>query len=248
MLRRAIEISSWTAAAILAAGTAWAQSPDEAVFEVASVKVSPPGNSGLTSISPYGTTRFTASNVTLELLIELAFGVSDSQILSAPGWLSSQRYDLSVVAKGDTRLTYERLQAPLRALLAERFQLATHRGSKDTQGYALVAAKSGTKLEAAKSPASQPNILPKGLKAPGIPMAVLAGLLSRVTGRPVVDKTGLSGLYKIDLDYAPADGSDSSLPSVFTALQERLGLILEPEKVPVETLIIDRVERIPVEN
>ncbi len=76
-----------------------------------------------------------------------------------------------------------------------------------------------------------------------------AAMLSLPVGKPVVDKTGLKGDYDIKLDYAPPDaGADSSLPSIFTALQESLGLKLEPQFVPMKKLFIDRVEKVPAEN
>ena len=220
----------------------------EPAFEVASVKLTPPGSIGLTSIGPYGTGRFTATNVTLEVLVELAFGVNEQQIQSAPAWLGSERYDITAIARGGEKLTYEQLKRPLQGLLAERFKLATHRETKETQAYALVAAKDGAKLKASTVAKSKSMILPNGLRASAVPVATLAGMLALVTRRPVVDETGIAGTYDIKLDYVPADGGDSSLPSMFTALQEQAGLKLEPRKVPAEILIIDHVERVPVEN
>jgi uncharacterized protein (TIGR03435 family) len=250
MTRRAGTWCGAVAALLTAAGLEVRGQPQagEVSFEVASVRVTPPGSIGLTSISPYGTGRFTATNVTLQLLIELAFGVSESEIVSAPSWIDSQRYDVSVKAAGDAKITYEQLKAPMQALLTQRFHLATRRGSKEMAGYALVAAKGGTKLKESNGRASQPIILPKGLQGAGMSMATLAGMLARVVRRPVVDKTGMTGLYEIKLSYAPENGSDASLPSVFTALQEQLGLKLDSQKVTVETLVIDHVERTPVEN
>jgi uncharacterized protein (TIGR03435 family) len=182
------------------------------------------------------------------VLVELAFGVNERQIQSAPAWLASERYDITATAKGGEKLTHEQLKRPLQALLAERFKLATHRDTKETQGYALVAAKSGAKLKTSTNANPKPMILPNGLRASGVPIAALAGMLALVTRRPVVDESGITGTYDIKLDYAPADGGDSSLPSLFTALQEQAGLKLEPRKLPVEILVIDHVERVPVEN
>jgi len=79
-------------------------------------------------------------------------------------------------------------------------------------------------------------------------MGSLAAMLVGPTGRPVVDKTGIEGNFEFRLDYAPDGTADSPLPSIFTALQEQLGLKLEAQKVPVEMLVIDHVERVPTEN
>jgi uncharacterized protein (TIGR03435 family) len=235
------------AAAVLQMAALRGQS-GEVSFEAASVKMTPPGSIGMTSISPYGTGRFTATNVTMQVLIEMAFGVAEADIVGAPGWVESQHYDVSVKANGDVKLTYEQLKAPMQALLKERFQLTTHRGSKEAAGYALVAANGGAKLKQSKEKASQPIILPDRLQGSGMEIGTLAGMLARVVRRPVIDKTGIAGLYEIKLSYAPENAADTSLPSVFTALQQQLGLKLEPQKVPVETLVIDRIEKIPAEN
>ena len=79
-------------------------------------------------------------------------------------------------------------------------------------------------------------------------MVLLASMLGRPLDVPVVDKTGLKGIYEIDLKFAPEDGADSSLPSIFTAIQEQLGLRLESQKVPMQMLVIDRCQRVPMEN
>jgi uncharacterized protein (TIGR03435 family) len=225
-----------------------AQAAPELRFEVASVKATPQDRIGNTSISPYGTGRFSATNVTLELLIELAFGMRDDQIQGAPGWLASERYDVQAKAPDGVSLTYDQLHAPLQALLIQRFKLATHLGSKEVSGYALVLSKGGVTLKPGKPDKSQPMILPNGVQAASISMAMLAGMLTRVAGRPVVDKTGLSGNYNVKLRYAPANDPNSSLPSVFTALQEQAGLKLEPAKVPYDVVIIDHVERVPIQD
>jgi len=226
----------------------YSQSAPDLRFEVASVKATPQDRFGNTSISPYGTGRFTATNVTLEMLIELAFGMRDDQIQGAPGWLASEHYDLQAKAPDGVKLTYDELHAPLQTLLAERFKLATHCGSKEVSGYALVLAKGGVKLKEGKPGKTQPMILPNGVQAASIPIAVLAGMLTRVAGRPVVDKTGLSGNFNVKLQYAPANDPKSTLPSVFTALQEQAGLKLEATKVPYDVIIIDHVERVPIQD
>jgi uncharacterized protein (TIGR03435 family) len=86
-------------------------------------------------------------------------------------------------------------------------------------------------------------ILKGGLRADNISLKMLAAMLAGPAGRPVVDKTGIEGNFDVKLDYAPEGIADSSLPSIFTALQEQLGLKLVPQKVPVETLVVDRAEK-----
>lgn len=237
------------AVAGLLAIAATASPQDRPAFEVASVKVTPPASAGLTSISPYGTGRFTATNVTMELLISLAYGVSDSQIVGLPGRIASERYDVTAKAEAGVSLTYEELKPRLQLLLEQRFKLAVHREVKDTQGYALVAAKSGPKLKKAGPGAeARGTIFVRGLRHPSASMDTLAGMLARPLHRPVVNKTGIEGNYNIVLNYSQEGTADSSLPSIFMALQEQLGLKLESLMVPVEMLVIDHVESVPTEN
>ena len=217
-------------------------------LEVASVRLTPAGNLGFMSVSPFGSARFTATNATLEFLIEMAFGVEANKISGEPGWLGSDHYDVSAKAEGDRSLTYEQWKPLLQQLLAERFKLAIHHEMKDFSGYTLVVAKNGPKLQASTGAASQGYILPAGLRAPHASLDSLASMLMSPTGRPVVNETKIKGNYDIVLDYAAAGAADSPLPSIFTALQEQLGLKLEPQKVPVEILVIDHVERVPTEN
>lgn len=217
-------------------------------FEVASVRVTPPDRVGYTSISPSGAGTFAATNVTLEVLIGLAYGMDSNLISGKQNWLGSQSYDVSAKPEGAQGLSYEQLRPMLQKLLAERFKLRVHREVKDSSGYALVVAKDGPKLQATKGDPPRPMILKNGLRANNVSMETFASMLARPTGREVVDKTGLQGNFDFKLDYAPEGATDSSLPSIFTALQEQLGLKLTPQKVPVETLVIDWVERVPTEN
>jgi uncharacterized protein (TIGR03435 family) len=217
------------------------------VFEVASARLVPSGT-GLTSIGPYGKGRFTASNVSLEILIAMAFGVSSSQVVGGPGWMGSERYDVTAKPEAEVSLTYEELKPRLQQLLAQRFKLAVHRETKDARGYALVTTKSGPKLKQAASDAQGGFILPRGLRNPSATMDLLASMLARPLGCPVVNKTGIQGNFEIVLNYAPEGVAGSSLPSIFTAVREQLGLKLEAQTVPLETLVIDQVERVPAEN
>ena len=224
-----------------------AQAPT--TFEVASVRLSPPGGNGLTSFNYLGTTRFTATNISLPLLLQLAFGVDDYQILQKPSWSDSTLYDVSAKPEGETALTYEQLKPLLQQLLEQRFHLTVHHETKYFKGYALLVAKGGPKLQTSKGEANHhANILPNGLQGQNLSLQDLASLLSHPVGRPVVDKTGIQGSYDFKLDYSPNESTDSPLPSVFTALTEQLGLKLETQQVPVNMLVIDHVDREPTEN
>jgi uncharacterized protein (TIGR03435 family) len=224
-----------------------AQAVPSRSFEVASVRASQHG-CGMTSLSPWGGARFSVKNATMQLLLGIAFDVRPNQISTKLGWLGTQCYDVDAKPDGDTGLSYEEVKAPLQQLLAERFQLAFHREPKDVNGYALVVAKGGPRLQKGKGGSTSAYILPDGLRGEGLSMTTLAAMLASPVGQQVVDKTGITGSYEINLKFAPSGATESQYPSIFTAVQEQLGLRLEPQKVPVEMLVIDHLEKVSSEN
>jgi len=190
-------------------------------FEVASVKVT---SMDSFSISPYGLERFSIRSASMTLLITFAYGVGDDQISGGPGWRDSEYYDVTAKAEDGVKL-------------------AAHREMKQLPGYALMVATGGARLKRSeREAATLGSILPGGLRALSISMDSFAGMLARAVGRPVVNGTGLGGNYEIAIDYAPEAEADSSLPSIFTALQEQLGLRLQARTLPVESLVIDHAE------
>jgi uncharacterized protein (TIGR03435 family) len=228
------------------AGCLLAQTPG--AFEVASVKLIPPGESGLTFVSPSGSSAFTARNVTLQILISLAYGVDSDLVTGGLSWLESQQYDVNAKWEGDARLSYEQLRAPLQKLLAERFQLAVHKQTKEGSGYALIVAKGGPKLRETKGSSPHAYILKNGIDMMNESMDMLAGALRRPAHANVVNETGIKGSYDVKLNYAPEDEPNSNLPTLFTALREQLGLQLVSRKSPMEMVVVDRVEKVPAEN
>jgi uncharacterized protein (TIGR03435 family) len=217
-------------------------------FEVASVRISRASGTGTTSWSDPGGTTFTATNIPLRILVQMAYAVDEKQI-SGENLLGSEQYDVAAKPEGGGMLTSERLKPMLMSLLAERFALITHSGTKTVSGYALVIAKGGSKLHASAASREGKSAILRGRiigQAAGV--VVLASMLERPLGVPVVDKTGIGGTYDIDLKFAPEDGADSSLPSIFTAILEQLGLKLEPQKVPLQMLVIDHCRRVPTDN
>lgn len=216
-------------------------------FEVASVRLVG-ADHGNSFISPPGASQLTITNGSMTLLIVMAFGVDNNQIAAKPGWFDETYYDVKAKPNGSTGLTYEQLRPPLQQLLKQRFGLAVHHETKEVSGYALVVAKGGPKLSAGKESLATAYILSDGLRGASVSMQSLAAMLARPLGRPTVDKTGITGNYDIKLSYAPDGSTESTLPSIFTALQEQLGLRLEPQKVQLDMLVIDHAERVPTEN
>ena len=228
------------------AGLLCAQAPAPEKFEVASIKLTPP-DSCCFSMNPWGGATFTARNISMPVLVEMAFGVTDKQISNIES-LGRELYDVSAKPENGGALTFERSRPMLKALLEERFKLTAHRETKDVPGYVLSVAKGGPKLKPATVAAGQTMIVRGELIGPNAGMALFATMLESPLGKPVLDKTNLSGVYNIDLKFAPDGDTASTLPSIFTAIQEQLGLKLESQKVPFETLVIDHCDHIPTQN
>ncbi len=254
MRMRVVRAWMLVAASAASAAMAWAlpgqatNAGSSAEFEVASVRPVPANQQGYTSISPWGSDLFIARNIQLRLLINLAYDVDDRNIEGLSDKLGSRMFDVEARVSGEQKLSYEQMQPLLRNLLRERFHLAVHRASREEKGYALVVAKGGAKLKTGTSREGTATIVPTGLRGAGITMETLAGMLSRPLGSPVQDRTGLGGGYDVVLEYRTLDADDSSLPSIFTALQEQLGLKVIPAKVPVAILVVDHVDAEPTEQ
>jgi uncharacterized protein (TIGR03435 family) len=246
---------------LLALGGAVAQQ----TFEVASIKPNAASdNRIMIGIQPGG--RFTATGITVKHLIREAFNVRDFQISGGPGWIGSERYDVNAKAEGAAdRIPPEQLRPMLRALLEERFQLKVHEETREMPVYALVVAKNGPKLTASTSERGPMIRMGRGqLDVKKAPMTMLAQQLSQQLGRNVIDQTDLRGDYDFLLQWTPEPGqgggpfggppapdalpaADTSGPTLFTALQEQLGLRLESQRGSVPIIIIDRIEK-PTEN
>jgi len=223
--------------------------PKPQEFDVASIKPNLTGVGGgsFNTLSPG---RLDATNVSLRALVRFAFGVRDDQIAGGPAWFDTQKYD--VVAKVDSltaagSIPFEPL---VQTLLADRFRLKVHRETTQLPVFSLVVAKNGPRLVARSS--TEPGLIgmiPAGQGLTGrryskASMPVFVGQLGRIVGRSVIDNTGLAGEYDFTLVYARDEQPNN--PS-YTALQEQLGLKLEPAKGPVEIVVVDSAEK-PSEN
>jgi uncharacterized protein (TIGR03435 family) len=256
------------ALAISVSGELRAQSAG--VFEVASVKPNTSGADGI-GIDTQPGERLTVTNASLRNLITFGYRIQDNQLVGGPDWQRTARFD--VLAKAEKEGTTEELLAMLRPLLAERFKLVVHNESREMPVYALVATRTetGGQLKAADVDCSGlPGTGTRGcafsvrfgnIRGRGMPLARLAAVLSQFAGRIVVDRTDVSGPHDFDLTWTPdqfrgrqtatgeqpvqVDGAavDTNGPSLFTAIQEQLGLKLESTRAPVEVLVVDRAER-----
>jgi uncharacterized protein (TIGR03435 family) len=261
-------------------------------FEVASVKPMPearaPQQAGM---QPGG--RLFASNAPARLLIRVAYGLEEYQLIGGPDWMNSARFEVS--ASAGREATRDEMLAMLRALLADRFSLRSHRETRELPVFHLTVARADRGFGQGMQPSGEmcaPVTLPTGVPmppppppgianvtplgtgirlqcpsmfAPGwisarrVPMALVADRLSALTGRPVIDRTGVEGLFDLDLFYTPDPGMGPNAaggppatgvpdaPALVTAIQEQLGLKLEGARGPVPVLVVDSIS-LPTEN
>ena len=220
-------------------------------FEVASIKPRT-GDISFSQDPIVRGSRVVGTACTVLDLVTNAYGVRYDQVTGGPSWLRADHFDIEAKAPGDVPPTPEQAKLMMRKLLATRFGLRLHEEAKDSPVYFLVTAKSGPKLKA-----SSPDELGGGFTratAKGMhmedkkgTMEKLAVQLSNSAGRPVLDKTGLAGVYDYTLDWFPANripDPDSVVPSLFKAVQEQLGLRLESGTAPQVVIVIDSVERL----
>jgi uncharacterized protein (TIGR03435 family) len=189
--------------------------------------------------------QLTIANAPLQRIAGAAFSIGEDRIdslLTGPNWMTTECYDIT--AKLPAGATAAQLPAMLQALLAARFGMSFHRETRDVPAYALVLAKSGLKAQPAKAGGrSGFRIRPNHIESESATMAGLTDKLSRLADRPVVDKTNLTGSYAFQLDWEPDPGQ-----SLYTAIQEQLGLKLEAQKEPMEVVVIDQISKLPTQN
>jgi uncharacterized protein (TIGR03435 family) len=213
-------------------------------FEVASVKVSTSPDDGFANVD-ITPGAITIRNYTLRACIRTAYQVKDYQISGGPKWLDHDRYDINAKASGPANS--QQLLLMLQALLAERFKLVVHRETRSFQGYELVVAKSGLKLKAVGSEADRSiNSRPGVITAKATSLALLGHWLARILDAPVLDSTGISDVFDFKLEWTPDDApqaADNQGLSIFAALQDQLGLKLEPRKTPLEMIVVGSAEK-----
>jgi uncharacterized protein (TIGR03435 family) len=275
-----IKFASMSLAVIVALAVGIDAQDGNRKFEVASIKPNKSGSNRV-NLNPLPGGRFTAVNVSVMDLVAAAYGTGlpfpRSSILSAPAWMSRDRFD--IVAKAEGNPTVDEVARMLRPLLADRFRLSLHEESRERSIYTLTFARSDKALGTGLRPTSRDCLGPRELNEPvpagcdmvsvpgvfvahGRPIAVLAMLLSSWVEdhRVVRDQTALTGAFDFDLHWTPErmpvvppDASaelaqalrsvEANGPSLFTALQEQLGLRLVPGKDQEQVLVIDHVEQ-----
>jgi uncharacterized protein (TIGR03435 family) len=281
---RAKTVPNFAAIALVAIPFLSQAQTQKPAFEVASVK--PNGSGGLRvrmEIQPGG--RFTATNVSLRMLITNAYQLFNYQIANGPDWVEKDRWDVAAkAAEGTIRTSAARspgvpgdTQVLLQALIEDRYKLKAHKQTRNLPVYNLVVSKGGVKMKLSdnQTPPARPdnadfpqpywgeaiprgNVMmgPSNIHATGITAAELSRSLSLALGHQVVNRTMLKGLYDISLEWTPDIGQPMDIydptlpfpsypnaPSIYTAIEERLGLRLVSAKGAVDVLVIDSVQK-----
>jgi uncharacterized protein (TIGR03435 family) len=234
------------------------------VFEVAAVKRSANLDAGGSlGLLPGG--RFRAVNFDARTFVAIAYRtnpprtLAPSQIVGAPEWMSIERYEINAKISPELAATMDRnpllMPALLRSLLEDRFKLKTHMEVREMPVFELVLARKdstlGPQMHSSTIDCQKDRSKCRigggtgRFTGTSVTLETLATMLTKPAGRLVFDRTGLRGLFDVDLEWAEEAGSDK--PSIFAAVQEQLGLKLEAVREPVDVVVIDHVER-PVED
>jgi uncharacterized protein (TIGR03435 family) len=246
--------------------------PVQPAFEAATVKPNHTTDPGVYSRFEGLTVALT--NLTLKRMIVFAYQVRDFQATGGPNWIDSDHFDIEAKTSPDASVLQKLLM--VQTLMKDRFQLTLHRATKDFPIYNLIVAKGGLKIRPLPEdtcvrpdpsrpgpPTGKPrdgscggSFGPTTIRHGSATMADMVTMLSVVLGRTVVDKTGVTGQFTVQLAFAPVDpsasqntdrGTSSDAPSIFTALQDQLGLRLDSARGPVEVLVVDHAEK-PSDN
>jgi bla regulator protein BlaR1 len=233
-------------------------------FEVASIKPNKASDDRMMfMMTPDG---LSATGTPMGMILRQAFGVEDDRIFGKPGWVQQDKFDVQAkVEAADAptlkKLTPDQRFSMLLPVLEERLNLKYHHETREMPVYMLVTARGGTKLkptapdvpnaaiaQGANSGPMRHSLLlndPGHLESRGTNLDLLVHELSQTLGRTVINKTGLTGNYDYTLSWTPENGppTDTTGPSLFTAIQEQLGLRLEAEKEPVEVVVIDHIDK-----
>jgi uncharacterized protein (TIGR03435 family) len=223
-------------------------------FDVATIKRSDP-NSTYNSGFHLNGRHISCTKETLASIFSVAYGIHVKQIVNAPDWLSKDRYDIDGISDTQSEPTLPQMQGMYRKLLADRFHLIFHPETRQLPIYALIVTKGGPRLAPLKpgestNEDSWTNGAVRTMELTATPMPVFAIDLDFFLERPVIDQTHLQGSYDFMLKWTSDDSKladPDQPPSLFTAIQEQLGLKLEAVKGPAEVYVIDHAER-PSDN
>ncbi|HXW54959.1 MAG TPA: TIGR03435 family protein [Candidatus Cybelea sp.] len=240
---------------------------EEAEFDVASIRVNKSHDVGVRFV--FTADGFNATNISVIMLLKLAYGVEEDQIVGLPRWVKTERFDITAKAleKDLRKLSTEQRKQMIRPLLGDRFQLRFHEVEKNVPVYTLVISKNGSKLRPSKPDDCGPLVEhSQTLRMMGrgyvlglcVPMELITQMLTDQLGRPVIDHTGLKGDFDFTIHWTPDEEvqpsrsedvssqentrPDSDWPTLFAAVNEQLGLRLRGERGPAGAIAIDHLE------
>ncbi len=252
-----LRFSAMLTLALITTSLAAQQATPQPGFENASVRRDEPQLQKV-YISPRGDLTLTINGMTLGGILAHAYGVSLDQIDGLPKWNTTTSYTITANPAGDKPLTDAQVKTALQQLLADRLHMVVHRATRQVSGYALTVAKGTPRLEPGKAGLSYSDsfqVRTDGLEVYNTTMDRFCSVgLTIFVHAPVVNETNIPGSFHIKLQFndseelSPGGDPDSPLPAIYTALQEQLGLKLVARKVPLETIVIDSVDRDPVGN
>jgi uncharacterized protein (TIGR03435 family) len=239
------------------------RSHGQPVFDVASLKPAP-APSGRYSVDLGNTShgRVTLTNVTLSECLRFVFKIHTDAQISGPDWIKDHLVLFDIVGQAPPDTPRDELRQMTLSLLTERFKLTLHHEPRQLSYLGLIVEKNGPKMHESKGDSDAPG----GTTRPGrivyqhVSTLALAVLLTRFTDQPIIDMTGLKELYDVQLEWTPdnrkapnpsnpATGPvDAAAPSLFTAVREQLGLKLEARKGPLDVVVVDHAERVPIAN
>ena len=243
--------------------TVSAQTP-RPTFEVASVKKQPAFIPP--SRTPTSSVVFRRLNATVASLVQFGYNIRNFQLIGGPDWMRKDLFEINARAAGDTPI--EQMRLMVQSLLEDRFKLVVRREQRVMQGSALIVARDdgrlGSKIGKCEDPQNQPPMKPIRIPPGGdvrfgkcVAISAVAEMATGFLGRPVIDKTGLTGLWNYELAFARPEplppgrerdlADQENVPVFATALQEQLGLKLESTRGPVDVLMIESVQQ-PTEN
>lgn len=255
-----------------------ANSSPSAVPPLDAISVKPDSSGSGRARLLYTADGVSATNVTVYMLLKEAYDLNDDQIVDAPAWAKTDRFDIEGKVTGPEAaqvagVAHDEQRTYYQQLLTARFGLITHRETRDLPEYALTIGKSGSRLQESNTGSNAQAQKPpvpmfrmradkdgKKIEASNASLAPFLNLLSNEVGRTVIDRTGLKDRYDFTLSWSPEIPSNSpsleaqtptgaapANPGLFTAIQEQLGLKLEPVKGSIEVLVIDHIKK-PSEN
>jgi uncharacterized protein (TIGR03435 family) len=225
-------------------------------FEVVSIKPTADLEREPIGLFTYAGGRIRATNYALRQLVQDAYDLEDFQVVGGPRWIDEDRFNVEAVppaSSASSKWAPANFKSPpnaemrrmIQALLADRFQLKTHRENRAERVYVLVSAKGGHKLKAPKSTAVQAFVIYQGSRLSGqnATMDQLAARLAQLLRRPVMNRTGVDGHFDFLIDYQPDDAGSDYTARLLRAIQEQAGLKLETEPGTIEVLVVDSAQK-----